>query len=110
MTFDLFAFAFKDVAIKRPKLHVVQDGEEEQDYDREQDDPAHQDYVAEEERKAKKNNFLKQADKNFKGMSMEDKATAVNFQMRYGKNDEEVIEWKILGDFEHIHEDEGDRL
>jgi len=59
----------------------------------------------EEEEKKKKLSVYHEALKSFTEMSKEDIQAARLFEMKYGNGDNDVIEWEILRDDEHITED-----
>ena len=89
-------------SFSRQKLTVVLAGEEEKDYDRPPQFDSETTATT-----SNKTLFTKSAD-DFCSMSEKDIAVAKSFEMRYGNNDGDRINWEILADNIHIQEDDDD--
>ena len=98
--------AVKDVKIYRKNLFTVNPDEEEIEYDKELDRPLTLEEVVAREEEAKVTDPAKMSTKEFLALSHQDKAIATTFNLAYGKDDEHVVQWKILADTEYVDDDD----
>ena len=102
--FDDLPAGHQDVTIKRRILiTVLEDGEEEKEHD-------HTNQLAEDLAEiraptARKEEPAKESTDKFCALETETIATTKQFGLKWGQGDNEVINWKILADDEHITED-----
>ena len=97
--------AVKDVKIYRKNLFTVNPDEEEIEYDKELDRPLTLEEVVAREEEAKVTDPAKMSTKEFLALSHQDKAIATTINLAYGKDDEHVVQWKILADTEYVDDD-----
>jgi hypothetical protein len=98
----LFSAGNKTVTVARKKLTAPYKNEEEPPYNCERDDPEN---LGKEEEEAEESE-MKKSIKAFLALDDESLRTANLFNMKYGPEAHEVIEWKILGDTEYITPDQ----
>jgi hypothetical protein len=102
--FDDLPAGHQDVMIKRRILiTVLEDGEEEKEHD-------HINQLAEElaeirQPSTRKEEPAKESTSRFCALEKETISTTKRFGLKWGRGDDEVIDWKILADDEHITED-----
>jgi hypothetical protein len=103
--FDNLPAAFQDVTIKRRILiTVVKDGEEEKEHDHVKQLAA-EDLAEITQKPAHKELPEKESINKFCFLETDTLSSAKKFDLRCGPGDDEVINWKILADNEHITED-----
>ncbi len=103
--FDDLPAAFQDVTIKRRILiTVVEDGEEEKEHDH-VNQLAAEDLAEITQKPAQKELPAKESINKFCSLETDTLSSAKKFDLRWGPGDDEVINWKILADGEHITED-----
>jgi hypothetical protein len=102
--FDDLPAGYQDVLIRRRTLTtVLEDGEEEKEHD-------HMNQLAEELTEIPPPSTTKEAPpkdstNKFCALDNETMSTTNHFGLKWGNGDEEVINWKILADDEHVTED-----
>jgi Transposase IS4 len=97
--FDLFPQQNKMCIVNRKRITLVAKGEEETPYDKAADIEK---YSTVAKPKARDKTPMQQSDIDFKKLSTEEKATASIFNMKYKKEDDATIYWKILQDTEYL--------
>ena len=102
--FDEFPALHKELSLTRPRIGLVQHGEEETPDPNPEDD---YDVLEEGPKKKKKLTPAEQSMKEFVDLGEDILRDTPQFRYVWGTNPDEHIDWKIFGDMEYITEEDG---